>query len=56
MTFSPETEAKVSEIIGRYPEQFKKSALVPLLIYIQDETRAITPDVVEEVANRLGIN
>ena len=55
MNFSPELEAKFAEIIGKYPPEHKRSALVPLLLFTQDELGEITSDVIEEVAKRVGV-
>jgi NADH-quinone oxidoreductase subunit E len=55
MTFSPELEAKFAEFLQKYPPGKQKSALVPMLIYAQDEVGSITPELMEEVAKRLGI-
>lgn len=55
MTFSNELEAKFSEILGKYPPEHKRSALVPLLLYAQDELGQITQDVIAEIAKRVGV-
>ena len=55
MNFSPELEAKFTEIIGKYPPEHKRSALVPLLLFTQDELGEITSDVIAEVAKRVGV-
>ena len=55
MTFSPELETKIAEIIGKYPDDRKRSALVPLLLYTQDELGKITPEVINEIARRVGV-
>jgi NADH-quinone oxidoreductase subunit E len=39
-----------------YPEGRVRSALVPMLLYAQDEVGALTGDVVEEIARRLGLS
>lgn len=55
MNFSPELEAKFAEIIGKYPPEHKRSALVPLLLFTQDELGQITAEVIQEVAKRVGV-
>jgi NADH-quinone oxidoreductase subunit E len=56
MTFSPELEARLADLLTRYPEGRQRGALVPMLMYTQDEVGAITPEVMEELAKRLGIS
>ena len=55
MTFSPQLEAKLSELTHRYPPGHLRGALVPMLLYIQDEVGAITDEVMAEMASRLKI-
>jgi NADH-quinone oxidoreductase subunit E len=55
MTFSPELEARFSKMLQNYPPGRLKGALIPMLIYAQDETGAITTELVEEIAARLQI-
>ncbi len=38
-----------------YPAGRTRSAVVPMLIYAQDETGAITPELIEEIARRCGV-
>ncbi len=56
MTFSPELEARFARMIGNYPPGRQKGALIPMLLYAQDEVGAITGDVIEEVARRLKLS
>jgi NADH-quinone oxidoreductase subunit E len=44
---------KFDELIARYP--LKRSALVPLLLYAQDEVGHVTDEVIAEVARRVEI-
>lgn len=54
--FSPETMAKAQEIIGRYPADRKKSALIPLLHLAQDENEGwLSVETMNYVAEVLGI-
>jgi NADH-quinone oxidoreductase subunit E len=55
MTFSPELEAKFAKMLTIYPAGRQRSALIPMLMYAQDEVGAITPEVMNELAGRLGI-
>jgi NADH-quinone oxidoreductase subunit E len=55
MTFSPELEQKLAKLIASYPPGKQKSALVPMLMFTQDEVGSITPELVQEVARRLRI-
>lgn len=55
MTFSPELEQRFAEFLQKYPPGKQKSALVPMLLYAQDEVGAITPELVDEIAKRLDI-
>ena len=55
MTFSPELEGRFAELVKRYPPGRQRAALVPMLLYAQDEVGRITEELVEEVARRLGI-
>ncbi len=51
--FSPELAARFDRLVTLYP--VKRSALVPMLLYAQDEVGAVTDAVVTEVAERVGI-
>jgi NADH-quinone oxidoreductase subunit E len=54
--FSPETEALMRSIIKRYPEQHKKSALLPMLHIAQaDSDGWLSVPVMDRVAEILGI-
>jgi len=55
MTFSPELEARFAKMIGNYPPGRQKGALIPMLLYAQDEVGAVTEEVIEEVAKRLKL-
>ena len=55
MTFSPELEQRIEKIIGSYPPERVRSALIPMLLYSQDEVGALTEDVILECARRLGL-
>lgn len=55
MTFSPELETKFAKMLRSYPPGRERSAVVPMLIYAQDETGHVTDELVEEVARRCGV-
>jgi len=55
MTFSPELEARFARMIQNYPPGRQKGALIPMLLYAQDEVGAVTPELVQEVAGRLQV-
>ncbi len=56
MTFSPELEARFEKLLKIYPEGRQRSAVVPMLMYAQDEVGSVTRELVEEVARRCGVN
>ncbi len=51
--FSPELAARFDHLVTIYP--LKRSALVPMLLYAQDEIGYISDAVVHEIAARIGI-
>jgi len=55
MTFSPQLEARFAKLLNSYPPGRQRAALIPMLMYAQDEVGSITPEVKEEVARRVGI-
>ena len=55
MTLSPQLEAKFERLMKSYPPGRQRSALIPMLLYAQDEIGAVTPELVAEVARRVGI-
>ncbi len=55
MTFSPELEARFEKLLKSYPPGRQRSALVPMLLYAQDEVGAVTDELIEEVARRVGV-
>jgi NADH-quinone oxidoreductase subunit E len=55
MTFSPQLEAKIAKLLTSYPPGRQRSALVPMLLFVQDEVGALTQEVIEEVARRIKI-
>ncbi|MBV8867628.1 MAG: NAD(P)H-dependent oxidoreductase subunit E [Acidobacteriaceae bacterium] len=55
MTFSPELEARFAKLLESYPPGRQRSAVVPMLLYGQDEVGSITQELVEEVARRCNV-
>ncbi|TCK73782.1 complex I 24 kDa subunit family protein [Acidipila rosea] len=51
--FSPALAARFDKLVTLYP--VRRSALVPMLLYSQDEVGYISDAVVEEIAVRIGI-
>ena len=47
-------DAKFTQLISRYP--FKRSALVPMMMYAQDYYGFVGDDVLAEIARRLDLN
>ena len=55
MTFSPQLEARIEKLLKSYPEGRQRAAMVPMLLYAQDEVGHISEELIEEVARRLGV-
>jgi len=55
MTFSPELEAKFAKLLESYPPGRTRSAVVPMLLYAQDEVGHISHELIEEVARRCKV-
>jgi NADH-quinone oxidoreductase subunit E len=53
MKFSHEFEARFAEMVPHYPT--KRSALVPTLLYAQDEVGFLSDEVIAELAGRLDL-
>ena len=51
--FSPRLAARFDALVQKYP--VKRSALIPMLLYAQDEVGYLSDTVVAEVAERIGI-
>jgi NADH-quinone oxidoreductase subunit E len=51
--FSPKVAARFDALVEKYP--LRRSALVPMLLYAQDEIGYLSDAVVAEVAHRIGI-
>ena len=55
MTFSPQLEARFDKLLKSYPPGRQRSALIPMLLYGQDEIGACTDELIDEVARRVGV-
>jgi NADH-quinone oxidoreductase subunit E len=55
MNLSPQLEQKFQQLLSNYPEGRQRSAMIPMLIYAQDEIGSVTPELMEEVAKRVGV-
>jgi len=55
MTFSPVLEERFAKLLTSYPAGKQRSALIPMLMYAQDEVGTCTPELIEEIAKRLSI-
>jgi NADH-quinone oxidoreductase subunit E len=53
MKFSEEFETRFVEMLTHYPT--KRSVLVPTLLFAQDETGHLSPEVIAELAHRLDL-
>jgi NADH-quinone oxidoreductase subunit E len=55
MTFSPQLEARFEKLLRSYPPGRQRSAMIPMLLYAQDELGSVTEELVDEVAKRVGV-
>jgi len=53
MTFSPQLEARFEKLLKSYPAGRERSAMIPMLMYAQDEVGCVSEELVEEVARRV---
>jgi NADH-quinone oxidoreductase subunit E len=51
--FSPRLAARFDALVNKYP--IKRSALIPMLLYAQDEIGYLSDAVIDEIAERLSI-
>jgi len=54
MKFSDQLEQRFADMVTHYPT--KRSALVPMLLYIQDEVGALTDEAIHEIAQRVELS
>src|SRR6185312_14575499 len=55
MPFSSALEEKFQKLLTIYPKGRQRSAVVPMLLYAQDEVGHVSRELIEEVARRCGI-
>ena len=55
MTFSPELEQKFARLLEIYPAGRTRSAVIPMLLFAQDELGHISNEMIEEVARRCKV-
>jgi len=55
MTFSPDLEAKFAKLLESYPVGRTRSAVIPMLLFAQDELGHISHELIEEVARRCKV-
>jgi len=55
MTFSPQLEARFAKLLASYPPGRERSAMIPMLLYAQDELGTVTAELIAEVAGRTGV-
>jgi NADH-quinone oxidoreductase subunit E len=55
MNFSPELEARFAKMLESYPPGRTRSAVIPMLMYAQDEVGHISHELIEEVAKRCSV-
>ena len=55
MTFSPELEARFDKLLKSYPAGRQRSAMIPMLLYAQDEIGCVSDELIDEVAQRIGL-
>ena len=53
MQFSPELEQRFQKLVAQYP--WKRSALIPLLLYAQDEVGYLSDEVISDIAKRVDL-
>ena len=53
MQYSPELEQRFQKLVSQYP--WKRSALIPLLLYAQDEVGYLSDEVIADIAGRVEL-
>src|SRR5438477_13211489 len=53
MQYSRELEQRFQKLVTQYP--WKRSALIPLLLYAQDEVGYLSDDVISDIAKRVDL-
>ena len=47
--------SRFAKFLAKYPADRKRSAVIPMLIYGQDELGAVTDELINEIAKRVGV-
>jgi NADH-quinone oxidoreductase subunit E len=55
MTFSPQLEARFDKLLQSYPPGRRRAAMIPMLLYAQDELGHVSDELIAEVAKRVGV-
>jgi len=55
MTLSPKLEARFAKLLASYPPGRERSAMIPMLLYAQDELGSVSDELIAEVAHRTGV-
>lgn len=53
MQYSPQLEQRFQKLVEQYP--WKRSALIPLLLYAQDEVGHLSDEVISDIAKRVDL-
>ena len=53
MEFTPPLEARFQQLLARYP--VKRSALIPMLLFAQDEYGFLSQEIIAEIARRMEL-
>jgi NADH-quinone oxidoreductase subunit E len=53
MQYSPELEQRFQKLVEQYP--WKRSALIPLLLYAQDDVGYLSDEVIADIARRVDL-
>ena len=54
--FSGEDEKQIEKILNRYPEEQKRSALLPLLTLVQRREKHVSADAMRDIGRRLDLS
>jgi NADH-quinone oxidoreductase subunit F len=54
MQLPPALDAKFKDLVGRYP--VKRSALIPMMLFAQDQFGSLSDEILDEIARRLDLN
>ena len=55
MTLSAQLEARFEKLLNSYPPGRQRSAMIPMLLYGQDELGHVSDELIDEVAKRIGV-